>query len=115
MAFLNTVFAILGWIISLFRKPSEAEKLGRTEEELTTSNKILQEKNNELAIKNRPPGTMTTSLIGCKEDSLYCPSPVIASSEVKEWLKDHEPLPAYMRDYLKAVGDEQEVIKDNCK
>jgi hypothetical protein len=57
MAILNTIFAILGWVINLFRAPSEAEKLGRTEEELAAANKALQEKRNELAIKNRPAGS----------------------------------------------------------
>ena len=42
MAILNTVFAILGWIISLFRKPSIAESLGRTEEELAQANDVLK-------------------------------------------------------------------------
>jgi hypothetical protein len=58
---------------------------------------------------------MTILSAGCKENSLYCPSPVIATGQVKEWFKSHEPLPGYMRDYLKSIGDQQEAIKDSCK
>jgi hypothetical protein len=57
---------------------------------------------------------MTTWLTACKAPVPYCPSPVNASAEVKGYFKAHEPLPPYLKDYLKAIGDEQEAIKVNC-
>ena len=45
----------------------------------------------------------------------YCPSPVYASQEAKEWLQSYEPFPPYVREYFKAIGDEQEAIKKNCQ
>jgi hypothetical protein len=58
---------------------------------------------------------MMMSLEGCRAPTPYCPSPVNASAEVKEWMKGHEPLPPYLKDYLKAIGDDQEAIRVNCK
>lgn len=58
---------------------------------------------------------MISLLTGCSNTPVaYCPMPVSASPEVRAWLKDKEPFPEYMRQYLKAVGDEQEAIKKNC-
>ena len=37
------VLSAIGWLISLFKRPSEAEKLGRTEDELANAKRALQE------------------------------------------------------------------------
>lgn len=57
---------------------------------------------------------MMISLVACEIPHPWCPSPVQASNEVKAWYKAKEPLPSCMREYLKAVGDEQEAIRVNC-
>lgn len=57
---------------------------------------------------------MMISLVACEIPRPWCPSPVQASNEVKAWYKAKEPLPSCMREYLKAVGDEQEIIRVNC-
>jgi hypothetical protein len=54
-------------------------------------------------------------LTGCNTKPGYCPSPVRADNCTKEFLKTLTPLPSCAKDYLKAVGDEQQAIMDNCK
>ena len=57
---------------------------------------------------------MMRLLAACSCPTLYCPTPVNASDQAKQWFEAQEPLPEYMRQYLKDIGDEQEAIKKNC-
>jgi len=40
-----------------------------------------------------------------------CPASIEASDQVKGWYRQHKPLPPYMREYLKAIGDQQEMLR----
>lgn len=60
-------------------------------------------------------GVSSIALAACSAKPPYCPSPVYADPQTKEWLESYEPFPPYVRDYFKGVADEQQAIKDNCK
>lgn len=68
-----------------------------------------------LTLKTAPLVVTAMLLTGCNTKPGYCPSPVRADNCTKEFLKTLTPLPSCAKDYLKAVGDEQQAIMDNCK
>lgn len=68
--------------------------------------------------KNLLLAAMTISLASCNTAPpapTFCPIAINANGQVKDWFKSKEPLPQYMRDYLKNIGDQQADIGKYCK
>lgn len=57
-----------------------------------------------------------TILVACadKKVSSWCPEPVKAEQEVKDWFTARTPLPPKVNAYLDRVGRQQKTIEENC-
>jgi hypothetical protein len=61
---------------------------------------------------------MIVLLAGCNpapQPPRFCPIAVHANDQVHGWFEAHKPLPQYMRDYLKNIGDQQADIDKYCQ
>ena len=55
-----------------------------------------------------------TLLVGCDQaPHRYCPSPVRADRQTKDWLNQVDT-PPFVLDYLNRIGRQQEAIEANC-